>query len=36
MVEVSSAVALGAVESGVARIKNFDLEKYREKLASML
>jgi len=36
MVEVSAAVANGAVESGVARVKEFDLEKYREKLASML
>ena len=36
MVEVSSAVAFGAVETGVARIKEFDLEKYREKLASMI
>ncbi|QKF67249.1 NAD-dependent malic enzyme [Arcobacter venerupis] len=36
MVEVSAAVANGAVESGVARVKEFDLEKYREKLASMI
>ena len=36
MVEVSAAVALGAVETGVARVKDFDLEKYREKLASMI
>jgi malate dehydrogenase (oxaloacetate-decarboxylating)/malate dehydrogenase (oxaloacetate-decarboxylating)(NADP+) len=36
MVEVSAAVANGAVESGVARVKDFNLEKYREKLASML
>ena len=36
MVEVSAAVAFGAVETGVARVKNFDLEKYREKLASMI
>ena len=36
MVEVSASVALGAVETGVARVKDFDLEKYREKLASML
>ena len=36
MVEVSSAVAFGAVETGVARIKEFNLEKYREKLASMI
>jgi len=36
MVEVSASVALGAVETGVARVKDFDLEKYREKLASMI
>ena len=36
MVEVSAAVAFGAVETGVARVKDFDLEKYREKLASMI
>ncbi len=36
MVEVSSAVANSAVETGVARVKEFDLVKYREKLASML
>jgi malate dehydrogenase (oxaloacetate-decarboxylating)(NADP+) len=36
MVEVSAAVANGAVESGVARVKDFNLEKYREKLASMI
>jgi malate dehydrogenase (oxaloacetate-decarboxylating)(NADP+) len=36
MVEVSAAVANGAVESGVARVKDFNLKKYREKLASML
>ena len=36
IVEVSSAVANSAVETGVARIKEFDLEKYREKLASMI
>ncbi|PUE63809.1 malic enzyme-like NAD(P)-binding protein [Arcobacter caeni] len=36
MVEVSSAVAFGAVETGVARVKDFDLGKYREKLASMI
>lgn len=32
MVEVSSAVA----SSAVARVKDFDLEKYREKLISMI
>ena len=36
MVEVSSAVAFGAVETGVARVKNFDLEEYRKNLASMI
>lgn len=36
MVEVSAAVAFGAVETGVARVKDFDLKKYREKLASMI
>jgi len=36
IVEVSSAVALAAVESGVARVKNFDVEKYREELSKMI
>ena len=36
MVEISSAVALSAVETGVSRVKEFDLEKYRENLASMI
>ncbi len=36
MVEVSSAVAASAVETGVARIKNFDLAAYREKLSKMV
>ncbi|NQY21958.1 MAG: malate dehydrogenase [Campylobacteraceae bacterium] len=36
LVEVSSAVANAAVESGVARIKNFNLEEYREKLSKMI
>jgi malate dehydrogenase (oxaloacetate-decarboxylating)/malate dehydrogenase (oxaloacetate-decarboxylating)(NADP+) len=36
IIEVSSAVANSAVETGVARIKEFNLEKYREKLASMI
>ena len=36
MVEVSAAVANSAVETGVARIKNFDLEAYREKLSHMV
>ncbi|XPV70168.1 MAG: malic enzyme-like NAD(P)-binding protein [Halarcobacter sp.] len=36
IVEVSSAVALAAVESGVARVKDFDLESYKEKLSKMI
>ncbi|RXK00960.1 malate dehydrogenase [Arcobacter sp. CECT 8986] len=36
MVEVSSAVANAAVETGVARVKEFDLEAYRQKLATMV
>lgn len=36
IVEVSSAVAQAAVDSGVARVKDFDLEKYREKLSKMI
>jgi malate dehydrogenase (oxaloacetate-decarboxylating)/malate dehydrogenase (oxaloacetate-decarboxylating)(NADP+) len=36
MVEVSAAVANTAYETGVARIKEFNLEQYREKLALML
>lgn len=36
MVEVSSAVALGAVETGVARVKDFDLQSYKAKLALMV
>ena len=36
MVEVSAAVALGAVETGVARVKEFDLETYKAKLALMV
>ena len=36
MVEVSAAVANGAVETGVARVKEFDLETYRAKLALMV
>ena len=36
MVEVSSAVAKAAVESGVARVKEFNYEQYREKLALMV
>ena len=36
MVEVSAAVANAAVETGVARVKEFNLEQYREKLALMV
>jgi malate dehydrogenase (oxaloacetate-decarboxylating)/malate dehydrogenase (oxaloacetate-decarboxylating)(NADP+) len=36
MVEVSSAVANSAVETGVARIRGFDLAAYREKLSLMV
>ena len=36
MIEVSAAVALGAIETGVARIKEFDLEKYKEKLRTLI
>lgn len=36
MVEVSAAVANGAVETGVAKVKDFDLETYRAKLALMV
>jgi len=36
IVEVSAAVANAAVESGVARIKDFDLVSYKEKLAQMI
>lgn len=36
MVEVSCAVALGAVQSGVARVNDFDLESYKQKLYSLL
>ena len=36
MVEVSSAVAASAVETGVARIKDFNLENYRAKLSKMV
>ena len=36
MVEVSSAVASSAVETGVARAKKFDLEEYRKNLAFMI
>jgi len=36
MVEVSAAVALGAVETNVARVTDFDVEAYKEKLALMV
>ena len=32
MVEVSAAVANGAVETGVTRVKEFDLENIKAKL----
>jgi len=35
-IEVSSAVANAAVETGVARVKNFDLESYKNKLSKMI
>ncbi|RXK14378.1 malate dehydrogenase [Halarcobacter mediterraneus] len=35
-VEVSSAVANAAVQTGVARIKEFDLETYKNKLSKMI
>ena len=36
MVEVSAAVANAAVETGVARISEFNLEAYKEKLSLMV
>jgi len=36
MIDVSSAVALAAVNSGVAKIKEFDYEAYREDLSNMI
>jgi malate dehydrogenase (oxaloacetate-decarboxylating)/malate dehydrogenase (oxaloacetate-decarboxylating)(NADP+) len=36
VVEVSYAVAKAAIESGVARVKNFDLEKYKEELKQLM
>ena len=36
IVEVSSAVANAAVESGVAKVKNFDIEAYKEELSKMI
>lgn len=35
MIEVSSAVAFSAIETGVTRIKDFNLEEYKEKLTSI-
>lgn len=36
IVEVSSAVAAAAVETGVARVKNFNVQEYREQLSAMM
>ena len=36
MIEVSAPVARGAVETGVARVKDFDLQAYKAKLALMV
>ncbi len=36
IVEVSSAVAQAAVDSGVAKVKDFNLEEYKEKLSQMI
>jgi malate dehydrogenase (oxaloacetate-decarboxylating)/malate dehydrogenase (oxaloacetate-decarboxylating)(NADP+) len=36
IVEISSAVAKAAVDSGVAQIKDFDYEKYKEELKRLL
>ncbi|WP_375723915.1 malate dehydrogenase [Arcobacter sp. KX21116] len=36
IVEISSAVANAAVESGVARVKEFDLTAYKEELSQMI
>ncbi len=36
IVEVSAAVAQAAVDSGVARVKNFDVEEYKNKLSKMI
>lgn len=36
IVEVSSAVAQAAVETGVARVKDFDLEAYKTELSKMI
>lgn len=36
IVEVSSAVAQAAIDSGVARVKNFDIDAYKEQLSKMI
>ncbi len=36
IVEVSSAVAVAAIESGVALVKDFNLQEYKEKLSKIL
>lgn len=36
IVNISSAVAQAAIESGVAQIKEFDIEKYKQQLAKLL
>jgi len=36
IIEVSSAVARAAVETGVAQVKDFDYERYREELGRLL
>jgi len=36
VVEVSSAVAQAAVDSGMSKMKNFDLQKYRKELAERI
>jgi len=36
IVEISSAVAKSAIESGSSELKDFDIEKYRDELAKML
>jgi malate dehydrogenase (oxaloacetate-decarboxylating)/malate dehydrogenase (oxaloacetate-decarboxylating)(NADP+) len=35
IVEVSAAVAKAAIESGTARVKNFDIATYKKKLAEI-
>ncbi|QKF82182.1 malic enzyme-like NAD(P)-binding protein [Halarcobacter ebronensis] len=36
IVEVSAAVAQAAVDTGVARVKSFNIEEYKEKLSKMI